>query len=142
MSRVREEKEMRPWFQLYLVALSFVLGVMSNILAEDPTFATIDFPGATVTQATGINPRGDIVGDYTLAGTTHGYLLSGDGFTTIDFPSVNVTGHFGINPRGDIVGAYSATTGCPPAFDCHGYLLSEGEFTSIDFPGSTLTYAF
>ena len=40
-------------------------------------FASIDFPGATLTQAVGINSRGDIVGGYKdSAGTMHGFLLS------------------------------------------------------------------
>jgi hypothetical protein len=41
-------------------------------------FTTIDFPGATFNSAIEINSRGDIVGQYTIAGVTHGFLLSGD----------------------------------------------------------------
>jgi hypothetical protein len=48
----------------------------SKALAEPDTFTTIDFPGATSTIACGINPRGDIVGDYVSAGRGHGFLLS------------------------------------------------------------------
>ena len=41
------------------------------------TFTTFDVPGASLTIAFSINPRGDIVGDYVDAsGNTHGYLLS------------------------------------------------------------------
>ena len=39
-------------------------------------FVTIDYPGATYTQAVGINPRGHIVGSYRdSAGKQHGFLL-------------------------------------------------------------------
>ena len=38
------------------------------------TFITIDVPGATSTEASGINARGQIVGNYTdAAGTLHGF---------------------------------------------------------------------
>ena len=40
-------------------------------------FATLDYPGATLTQAFGINPRGDVVGSYVdSANRTHGFLAS------------------------------------------------------------------
>jgi uncharacterized membrane protein len=40
-------------------------------------FVSIDYPGATTTQAIGINSRGDLVGSYVdSAGKTHGYFLS------------------------------------------------------------------
>ena len=43
----------RQWI-LYVLALSFALGATSNVLADGPTFTTIDFPGATSTLAWGI----------------------------------------------------------------------------------------
>ena len=73
------------------------------------TFTTIDVPGASLTQAFGINPRGDIVGSYAAGGATHGFLLDKKGtFTTIDVPGASFTEALGVNPRGDIVGRYSA----------------------------------
>jgi uncharacterized membrane protein len=39
-------------------------------------FVTVDPPGSLMTQALGINPRGDIVGVYTDAAGTHGFLLT------------------------------------------------------------------
>ena len=47
------------------------------------TFTTIDVPGATSTQAHGINPRGDIVGTYEAGGIRHGFLLHEGAFTAI-----------------------------------------------------------
>src|SRR5436190_9541940 len=69
-------------------------------------FSSIDVPGATVgSNAMGINARGDIVGAFTDAAGTHGYLLSDDAFSTIDYPDPGVvfTDARGINARGDIV---------------------------------------
>jgi hypothetical protein len=45
---------MRRQVRLYVLALSFALGATSNILADGPSFTTIDFPGAVGTQAWGI----------------------------------------------------------------------------------------
>jgi len=40
-------------------------------------FVSIDYPGATTTNAFGINSRGDVVGSYVdSAGKTHGFLLT------------------------------------------------------------------
>ena len=91
----------------------------SKLLAESDTFTTIDFPGASSTDADAINPRGDIVGNYFIAGVGHGFLLSGGDFTSIDFPAASTTRAFGINPRGDIVGEYDDSAGVT-----HGFLLS------------------
>ncbi len=117
------------------------------------TFTTIDFPGATQTRAHGINSAGDIVGLYTDASGTHGYLLRsgqfapidvpGSGsikpsasnaaqspnFTVIDFPGALSTQAWGINEAGDIVGYYTVEG---PVI--HAFLLRNGEFTSIEFP--------
>jgi Repeat of unknown function (DUF5648) len=71
------------------------------------SFATIDVPTATDTTVTGINDRGDLVGNYTdSAGSSHGFYYTGGTFTTIDGPGgvahPNVTG---INNDGQIVGS-------------------------------------
>jgi hypothetical protein len=59
-----------------LLALSCALGATSNLLADGPTFTTLDFPACIGTQAGGINLRGDIVGLYVSADKlTHGLLL-------------------------------------------------------------------
>ena len=127
---------MRRYSALYVVVLSFVLGVAAKALAGDPTFTTIDFPGARMTSPVDVNATGEIVGEYTnAAGTNHGFLLSRRAFTSIDFPGAVLTTALGINPRGDIVGRYQTSDG-----HFHGFLMSRGTFTSIDF-GDTLTRA-
>src|SRR5690242_18583626 len=133
---------MRRQWKLYLMALGFALGARSNLLADGPAFTAIDFPGATSTQAWGINQNGDSVGFYVSADkATHGFLRSRGEFSSIDFPGASFTKANGISPRGDIIGDYAATlTGSGPH---HGFVLSkEGIFTTIDYPGATSTFAW
>jgi uncharacterized membrane protein len=107
-------------------------------------YTSIDFPGAVLTNAQGINAGGEIVGSYNDSGTpskTHGYVLSGGQFRSIDFPGARVTNARGIGPSGDIVGSYQTQTetGAVPN---HGFLLSNrGEFSKIDYPGHINTIA-
>ncbi|HTS34399.1 MAG TPA: hypothetical protein VMH04_01940 [Candidatus Solibacter sp.] len=97
-------------------------------------YQTIDFPGSTITQAFGLNERGDVVGDYTdSAGNVHGFLLSNGTFSSIDYPGAILTSARSINDAGEIVGAFS-TANDPDA--AHGYVLRAGKFTRKDFPHS------
>jgi uncharacterized membrane protein len=121
--------------------------------SKDGLFTRIDFPGGSITNADGINPRGDIVGHTLVKGKRHGYLRKKNGeFTQIDFPGAAATLAVGINPRGDIVGHYCIVT--PPQclngnknahgflLSAHGDLLSRGEFTTIDVPGALESQAY
>jgi hypothetical protein len=53
----------------------------------DGRFTTIDVPGAIFTLASGINARGQIVGEQELPGAIRGFLLDEETFTTIDVPN-------------------------------------------------------
>jgi hypothetical protein len=77
------------------------------------TFTTIDVPGATSTEASGINPRGQIVGHFLDAsGADHGFsLLRLTTLITIDVPGATSTEASGINPEGQIVGDYTDAAG-------------------------------
>jgi uncharacterized membrane protein len=105
-------------------------------LASLHGFTTIDFPGATNTEAYGINPQGDIVGSY-LSNGVHAFLLSRGIFTTLDFPGASFTQALGINAQGDIVGRYTPWNG--PG---QGFLLSKGAWTTIHFRGASNTQAW
>ena len=96
-------------------------------------FDAINKPGAVATRAFGINPQGDIVGSYTTAGVTHGFLLSDGVFTTIDVPGATTTEAWGINAPGDIIGRYSVAG----RGGTLGFLLSADEFTDISIPSAT-----
>lgn len=109
--------------------LTFVLACAA---AAAQSFTPIDFPGASSTQAWGINMHGEIVGFYAQPDTTvHGFRLTGGEFRSIDVPGASNTQAYGINAQGDIVGTY-ATGGVT-----RGFLLAGGRFTTIDPPGST-----
>jgi len=97
------------------------------------TYTTLDHPlGFNITEATGINAAGQIVGYYysSSSGTANGFLYSGGMYTTLDDP-LGVRGTFlhGINARGQIVGDYLDSSGVP-----HGFLYSRGSFTTLNEP--------
>jgi probable HAF family extracellular repeat protein len=133
-------------------------GKTHGFLLSAGNFTSIDFPHPNVafTVAAGINTRGDIVGQYRLAGedentVRHGFLSQGGTFTTINFPNASWTNILGINPRGDMVGRYclkptSPTLQplCAPGQGkAHGFLRSmQGGFASIDFPNARETHAW
>ena len=120
-----------------ILGLALLLGMVSRGFAPQRGFTPIDVPGASVTEAFGINPEGDIVGFYEAGPPPfvgHGFLLSKGVFTPINVPGASLTEANGINPQGVIVGAYDET-------GVHGFLLSKGVFTPIDVPGASLTFA-
>src|SRR5688572_24545686 len=139
----------RTMFSRHTAAILAFLAVVPNTIAQVTqvsaaqtsavfVFTSIDVPGATNTNAQGINPQGDIVGFYRDATKVHGFVLSEGVYTTIDYPGAAYTDARGINGRGDIVGAYRMPG--EPAVNFHGYLRSrDGEFSPIDFPGHTST---
>jgi len=77
-------------------------------------FNTFNQPGVFTsgTEAFGINDVGQIVGQYSDLGGTHGFLLSGGIYTTLDDPlGTHGTVATGINNAGQIVGTYVDTNG-------------------------------
>jgi uncharacterized membrane protein len=112
------------------------------------TFTSIDLPGATVSQAFGINPQRDIVGRCVIDGVAHSYLLSNGTVNSVDIdPPYGIPGTsaaWGINPAGDIVGLYAdyGTIVGGDVFRTRSYLRdASGSFTRIDFPGAENTFA-
>lgn len=109
-------------------------------------FTTIEHPAINgvavlLTNASGINAGGDIVGLYVdPAFRGHGYLLRRGEFTTIDYPGSAFTDARGISPDGEIVGTYRLPG--EPTNRVHGYLLTKhGEFVKMDSPGHINTIA-
>lgn len=98
-------------------------------------FESIDVPGAVATRAFGINAQGDVVGSYTDATGTHGYLFSDGVFTTIDYPGAATTEPWGINPRGDIIGRYTRSG----VAGVRGFLLRHGSYTDISIGNHLVT---
>ena len=102
-----------------IVGAYFSGGAGHGFLLADGMYTTIDVPGASYTNATGVNAIGQIVGRYTLDGVTHGYLLSGGQITSYDFPGAIFTGATTITVNGDILGRFQDAN---KVF--HGFLLT------------------
>ena len=124
-----------------IVIVAAILGGVGVVVAQDQAvFLSIDYPGATLTNAQGINAGGDIVGFYNdTQGKQHGFLLSDGIFTSIDYPGSTQTDARGINPGGDIVGSYTLAPGGPA--NIHGYLLRAGTFSPLQYPGHSGMFA-
>lgn len=88
----------------------------------------LSYPGASSTQALGVNNGDEVVGDYTVgsgnSATMHGFVwVPGIGFSNIDDPNgVGATTINGLNDRGDLVGFYTDAQG-----NTHG-LLARPQF--------------
>jgi probable HAF family extracellular repeat protein len=114
-------------------------GLYHGFLYSGSTYTTLDAPGATHTQAYGINDvgLGQIVGAYSDGSVNHGYTYDGSTYTTLDDPfGTNGTQALGINNLGQIVGSYIDASG-----HSHGFLYSGGGFTTLDDPSGTDTVA-
>ena len=104
----------------------------------------LNYPGATSTQARGINNPGEIVGTFVCAAActnpltgqvstagTHGFLLQNGVYTQLDVPGASGTTPRGISSNGTVVGQYSVA-GVTHAFT---YSILDGTFTyPIDVP--------
>lgn len=104
----------------------------------------LDVPGATLTEAVGVNDHGQVVGDYRdAAGKFHGFVWEAGLFQTLDvpFPDTRLTAPTGINNVGQIVGFYfdNNVTSAFPNGHAHGFLSDKGIFTSLDVPDATAT---
>ncbi len=101
-------------------------------LIQEAKIANWDYPGSTSSLGNGINDAGQVVGNYTIAGVTHGFVLTQGQTASIDFPTASFTGAYGISATGDIVGRYRDAAGVT-----HGFTYSGGAYTAIDIPGAT-----
>jgi hypothetical protein len=92
-------------------------GVTVSFVKFNGKFTTIAVPGASATNAFGVNDNGTVAGTYTVgtgtAATTHGFIWRPGHFTTkVDDPNgVGTTFLNGINNEGDIVGFYTDAAG-------------------------------
>jgi hypothetical protein len=86
-------------------------------------FTTLQFPGATATQALGVNDSDEVVGFYMdgtgSSATTHGFTWTqGGGFRNVDDPNgIGTSTINGVNDAGDIVGFYGDSAGNADGFE-------------------------
>jgi len=100
----------------------------------------LSFPGATVTEALGLNNLGQVVGFYNDAmGNPHGFIFSGGVFTSIDdtaAPATQTTIN-GINNFGQIVGFALETNGNTVGFVGAPLVVPEPSLLGLLALGST-----
>ncbi len=92
-------------------------GVTDGFLKDGHHFTDLAMPGASATNAFGLNDRGEVVGTYTVgtgsSAVTHGFTWTArHGFNTVDDPhGVGTTTVNGVNNAGDLVGFYTDGAG-------------------------------
>jgi len=130
-------------------------GFMLQMNGRDQKVFKVTEPyGSRDSFATGIGPKGDVVGGFcpgtggcSSGNAMHGFLFTGSSNSArpINIPGALATLAGGINGAGQIVGMYCNTTTCSLnyAAESHGFLLDSigGSFTKIDFPGALGTSA-
>lgn len=90
---------------------------------------------SALTFVSGINDRGQIVGDSCASGICNGYLDNGGTLTPISVPGAGSTFVSGINNAGEIVG-FSCGNPCK---GLSGFSYDAGVYTPINFPGAINT---
>ena len=135
-----DDMDMRWYFRpIGMVGALVDDGFVINPTA-DKAYASIDYPGALLTSAFGINNAGNIVGFYQdTSKSVHGFFYNrvAGSFASIDNPDpacTTGTDARGINKRGDIVGTCTDS-----ANNFHGYLLTADGFSPVQAPGHLST---
>jgi uncharacterized membrane protein len=98
-------------------------------------FATADYPGASLSEATA-TAAGTTVGLFSYGSTsaTFSFKLKGGVYTTYTVPGSAGTVAFSVNSVGQIVGAYVDNLGAT-----HGFVDTAGTVADVDFPGAMAT---
>jgi hypothetical protein len=133
--------------QALVVCLALSGVAFSQINSSTYHYVAINFPGASSTEARGINNFGEIVGFFTTGagncefGSTlcafHGFKLKNKVFTWVDIPGATNTRILGVNDGGDVAGDFMTSDG-----HIHGFLLHHtGALQKINQPGSSFTTA-
>ena len=108
--------------------------VSGGPLFTSPVFTNINLP-SNISQATGVNDSGEVVGFFQLAsGNFSAFSDVGGAITPFEFPGSASTQALGVNNLGEIVGDYVDAGGV-----MHGFLDNAGMFTMLDPTGSTAT---
>lgn len=139
-AQMDDDMDMRwVWRPIGMVGAMVDDGFVINPYADN-AYTSIDYSGAVLTSAFGINKAGNIVGFYQDANKNlHGFLYkrATSSFDSIDYPNpVCTTGTDarGINKRGDIIGTCTDN-----ANNFYGYLLTADGFSSVQAPGHLST---
>lgn len=127
---------MRASSQISRLILSAALALPGAAALADPLYA-INLVGGTGSAANGINRWGDVVGNVTGAGVTHGFVNAGGTYTELDtLGGTNSTAN-GINDAGQIVGGADNGAG-----QFHAYLYDSGKARDLGTLGGDRSEAF
>jgi hypothetical protein len=78
-------------------------------------FITLAYPGASMTQAFGVNDSDEVVGTYTTgtgnAAVTHGFTWWDGKYTSVNVSGASSTAINGVNDEGDLVGFFTDAKG-------------------------------
>jgi hypothetical protein len=78
-------------------------------------FITLMYPGATMTQAFGVNDSDEVVGTYTTgtgnAAVTHGFTWRNGRYASVNISGASSTAINGVNDEGDLVGFFTDAKG-------------------------------
>jgi probable HAF family extracellular repeat protein len=97
-------------------------------------------PDASFSEATSINDRGDVTGQWGDAnGFFHGFLLSDGALTILDVPGATDTFALGVNDSGLVAGYWDLLDPNGNYLANLGFTWKDGAFidTQINFPGAT-----
>jgi len=118
------------------------------LLLADGKFMTLAVPGASMTQAFGVNDSDEVVGAYTdgsgNSATTHGFTWTPQGgFHTVDDPQgPGATTINGVNDHGDLVGFYTDSKGNTDGFMATPAAASLGRLQLQSMPQGSVDLAW
>src|SRR5256885_12468364 len=131
-------------------SFTLLLIAVTHPLFAQFTYAPINVPGATSTEARGINNNGEIVGFYVIAACveqrqsmevptcpTHGFKLVNGRYIELMVPTSFRTAIMGVNDYGDLVGFYATTDLTCSTFLYHGFIwYHTNTVRKLDYPGT------
>jgi probable HAF family extracellular repeat protein len=97
---------------------------------QNGSFSFLKVPGASATEAHGINNAGTIVG----TADSHGFLDANGQFSTIDVSGATATDPMAINTSGTIAGSYN------DGAHWHGFIDTGGQMSFINEPDASDTW--
>jgi hypothetical protein len=108
---------------------------VQGFIFDGKTTQTIDYPGSVDTWLTGINDRGQVIGQYMtseLTSSTRSFLWDRGTYIPLDIPGESrVTG---INNRGEIVGTYDGYCASQDVTGGLGFVYYRGSYTCFVVP--------
>ncbi len=107
--------------------IDLTLGSSHAFMDDNGVFTQLDFPGAELTTAFGINNAGAIVGIYTTTAVEHSFIYQNGVYADLNYPGANWTIAQGINNAGVVVGYYQDTLD-----RVFGFMYYKGQWAQIN----------